>query len=400
MKKCPTCQKTFDDNLKFCQSDGTPLVAVAEDTPEENPFKTTVAKQGDLPIPPLEESPKEPEPEAPPKEPEVDPFATMVAGSGLPEITEDDVLEVPQAEEIDPLKTMVAGGGTSGKIEIDLPEDIPEDTPARPPDEEPVEETTPEAAAESFEKKPAQPESALPSEEEESVSAAPPEAESLEVAEPEPERPSATPEPVPSEADSPAETTAPASEPVSAPPPEDTTDDDSSGGSTSPIPSPFEESLPPGFNLPENPPFEEKQEEEKPDDAPIATEEVSAPEPEAGVVDEAPPAIMAGEPSPEMQIEASSASVPAETAEGSNQTLSFVSLGLGVASVFCCPIGILLGPAGIVTGFIAKGKIKEDPAAYGGGNYALIGMVAGGLGLLLWLILIIVQIFFSVLGSV
>ena len=26
MKQCPVCEKTFDDSLRFCQVDGTPLV--------------------------------------------------------------------------------------------------------------------------------------------------------------------------------------------------------------------------------------------------------------------------------------------------------------------------------------------------------------------------------------
>lgn len=41
MKKCPTCDRTFEDSLKFCQIDGTPLVAVAETKPEDS-FKTMV----------------------------------------------------------------------------------------------------------------------------------------------------------------------------------------------------------------------------------------------------------------------------------------------------------------------------------------------------------------------
>ena len=96
MKKCPTCDKTFDDNMKFCQTDGTPLVEV-QDTPAEpeDPYKTTVAKADDLPIPPQDDPYKKamgdssdasaPEPETPTPEP-----------------------EPPAEEEFDPLKTMVA----------------------------------------------------------------------------------------------------------------------------------------------------------------------------------------------------------------------------------------------------------------------------------------------------
>lgn len=38
MKTCPSCQRTFDDNLRFCQNDGTELIA-------DDPFKTMIAGQ-------------------------------------------------------------------------------------------------------------------------------------------------------------------------------------------------------------------------------------------------------------------------------------------------------------------------------------------------------------------
>src|SRR5215204_4904866 len=44
MKRCPTCDKTFDDNMRFCQADGTPLV---EDAPVD-PYKTMMARPGDI----------------------------------------------------------------------------------------------------------------------------------------------------------------------------------------------------------------------------------------------------------------------------------------------------------------------------------------------------------------
>lgn len=44
MKRCPTCNKTFDDNMRFCQADGTPLV---DDAPID-PYKTMVARPEDI----------------------------------------------------------------------------------------------------------------------------------------------------------------------------------------------------------------------------------------------------------------------------------------------------------------------------------------------------------------
>ena len=40
MKRCPNCDKTFDDNMRFCQADGTPLI---DDAPPLDPYKTIVA---------------------------------------------------------------------------------------------------------------------------------------------------------------------------------------------------------------------------------------------------------------------------------------------------------------------------------------------------------------------
>ena len=45
MKKCPSCQRTFDDSLRFCQSDGTPLV---DDAPPMDPYKTMVASKDEI----------------------------------------------------------------------------------------------------------------------------------------------------------------------------------------------------------------------------------------------------------------------------------------------------------------------------------------------------------------
>ena len=80
MKKCPTCERTFEDSMRFCQSDGTPLV---DDTPVD-PYKTMVARPEDIAaaIPPSSDAPVAETPK------------------------EDEVLELPV--ESDPLRTMYA----------------------------------------------------------------------------------------------------------------------------------------------------------------------------------------------------------------------------------------------------------------------------------------------------
>ena len=120
MKRCPTCDKTFDDNLRFCQADGTPLV---DDAPPVDPYKTMVARPGDI----AAATPQGPvdAPIPPPKE-------------------DEPVLEIP-----DPNKTMFASeeeirremDARDAKDQvIDIPPlvETPSAEPARPRDPEPA----------------------------------------------------------------------------------------------------------------------------------------------------------------------------------------------------------------------------------------------------------------------
>ena len=46
MKRCPTCDKTFEDSMKFCQTDGTPLLSADETS--EDMMKTMVSSPSDI----------------------------------------------------------------------------------------------------------------------------------------------------------------------------------------------------------------------------------------------------------------------------------------------------------------------------------------------------------------
>jgi len=95
MKRCPTCDRTFDDNMRFCQTDGTPLV----DGPEPvDPYKTMVARPEDIAaaIPPLPAEKPRPEPQA-----------------------EEEVLEIPPVD-VDPKKTMYASEAEIRKAMSDV----------------------------------------------------------------------------------------------------------------------------------------------------------------------------------------------------------------------------------------------------------------------------------------
>lgn len=118
MKKCPTCEKTFDDNLRFCQSDGTPLV---EAEPPIDPYKTMVAKPEDIAAALSADVPKEEVKEA---------------------VEESEaVLEIPEAA-VDPKKTMYASEaeireamsdtGSADDQVMDIPP-YAEPTPPEPP---------------------------------------------------------------------------------------------------------------------------------------------------------------------------------------------------------------------------------------------------------------------------
>ncbi|MEP6903935.1 MAG: hypothetical protein ABJA66_19585, partial [Actinomycetota bacterium] len=83
MKKCPNCQKEFPDSMRFCQTDGTPLL---DEVQADDPLKTTVVRQEDIAS----------------SIPNSDPFKTVV-GSDKKEDS-GDLLQLP--EEFDPLKTL------------------------------------------------------------------------------------------------------------------------------------------------------------------------------------------------------------------------------------------------------------------------------------------------------
>lgn len=72
-----------------------------------------------------------------------------------------------------------------------------------------------------------------------------------------------------------------------------------------------------------------------------------------------------------------------------NQVLGIVSLATGASSFvlgWCCGLGIILGPAAIITGIIAIVQNKNDPTRYGGRGFAIGGIVTGSLFLLAYIL--------------
>jgi hypothetical protein len=73
---------------------------------------------------------------------------------------------------------------------------------------------------------------------------------------------------------------------------------------------------------------------------------------------------------------------------GQNQTLAIVSLVTGILGL-CCQI---LGPVGLITGYIAYNNANKNPAMYGGKGLALGGMIVGGIATLLMILWIILNL--------
>ncbi len=81
-----------------------------------------------------------------------------------------------------------------------------------------------------------------------------------------------------------------------------------------------------------------------------------------------------------------------------SQGLAVGAMICGILSCLCC-FSVITGPAGVIMGFMARKKATEDPANYGGGTFAMVGMITGALGFIIGVALIILQVFFGVLSN-
>lgn len=349
MKKCPTCSKTFEDSMRFCQSDGTPLV---DDAPAFDPYATVVAR----PEPPAAETPQEERVEV-----------------GIAPIAEpEEVLDLPAA---DPLKTMyvsedemrAALGGSSD------PDDPGMEIPPVP-EPEPPQFTEPEIASPKFTD--VTPIASPFAVTESSVDAAPP-AGSSEVPIPSPF------DNAPEEADMSEPATMIQSDPL---PPFQPSAPPSPFGSPEPA-TPFQAAEP--VIEPVTPAFQEPEQVApsytSPFDQPLAAAEwTPPPAPVAGWQDQG-----IGQNTPFQP--------PVAGGEGANKTLATISLVCGIAGILCC--GLLSGIPAIITGYIAKNNVDSNPQEYGGRGLAVAGMVLGGISVVLTIIVIILQVFLGVMGN-
>jgi len=373
MKKCPACDKTFADGMKFCQTDGTLLI---DDVPPADPYKTVVGSQSDIAS----------------AMPPVDPFKTMVAGSMK---ADDDLLQLP--EEPDSMKTMVVSqDDLLGDLRADEarsnPPDLDLSSPFAP--SAPLIEPKPPAPKEFPQPPPPQFNEPLIS---------PPIFDNLSA-------------PKPSEPDF-GDATAimdsgvvkenvPPSPFDSKPFPNDFSTQSPYGNQENkPIPSPFDGSMigylpptAPPFDAPKPPPLKEAEPPFNGFQEPVASSPFQpatpfgSAEPFNQPMQQAqwtpPPA-----PVSEWQNQNIGANTPFQppgAAAGQDKTLAIISLVCGILSILCC--GLFTGIPAIITGYMAKNNVDSNPNQYTGRGMALAGIITGAIGTVLFIIGIILQI--------
>ncbi len=404
MKTCPNCQREFPDTMRFCQTDGTPLPDAVEPPPPDDPLKTTVVRQDEIAamIPPD------------------DPFRTMIA-SRVEDRTEEkedeeDVLQLP--DDFDPMATMVVA-------------------PITAPEKPSLEELVPDLSAAAFDsiKEEIQPEA--PPNTFETPSAPPvneppppvfnePIVEAPSFSAPSPSASAAEDDDIPatvfqSHFDNvsapavPAEPEIPS--PFSAPPPtfNQPVNEPVASWESEPLPPPVSEALPPPAQQFQPTPFQPPPSDPVPApaepvpafaptpfDAPSSPFESPsspfAPEPSANQAFQ--PAEWNPPPTPvgEWGNQGIGANTPFQppAVAGQSKVLAIISLVTGLLgfltsfgsiipllSLACIPGSFLFGVAGIITGFLARGRANKDPEQYGGKGLALGGIILGALGILI-----------------
>ena len=83
-----------------------------------------------------------------------------------------------------------------------------------------------------------------------------------------------------------------------------------------------------------------------------------------------------------------------------DKMLPTASLILGISSLvlFCCYLGLPLGAAAAITGYIGMNNANKDPQKYGGKELAIIGMILGFISLGLTVLLFVFWVLGMALG--
>lgn len=353
MKRCPTCERTFDDAMRFCQTDGTPLIAAADAAPP-------------------------------------DPYKTMIGGS-FSKDESNDILQIPA--ESDPLKTMYAADEQRKReMSANKPanEDVIEIAPL-------ANDSAPELQGQKIDSPltlPSPPQFSEPNLSPPSFGEKQPPSSMSPSTGNTPKFPDSYGQPSPPKVSPFDDRTAPI-EPKS---PFDGSPFNSPNSAVSP---PLGESRPTSYDLPSPPTYKEPepqftQPHNNPFDQPIYNQPFEQSQPLQATEWTPPPA-----PDASWQNQAIGANTPFQppgAGAEQNNTLSIVSLVLGILSIPCCGF-VVFGVGAAVTGFLAKKKADENPALYGGRGMALAGMIIGIITAVIGLILTVLQILFGALGG-
>jgi uncharacterized protein DUF4190 len=93
---------------------------------------------------------------------------------------------------------------------------------------------------------------------------------------------------------------------------------------------------------------------------------------------------------------------PIQMATGQKQGLAVASLVLGIFSItvgWCCSIGLLSAPVGIVLSIISLVQIKNDPARNTGKPLSIVGLVLSSVYVLFWFIIFMIYGMAIFMGS-
>jgi len=87
---------------------------------------------------------------------------------------------------------------------------------------------------------------------------------------------------------------------------------------------------------------------------------------------------------------------------GQKQGLAIATLILGIFSItigWCCSMGLLTAPVGIVLGIVSLVQIKNDPSQNASKPLSLIGLILSSIYVLVWILIFILYGFAIFMGS-
>lgn len=73
----------------------------------------------------------------------------------------------------------------------------------------------------------------------------------------------------------------------------------------------------------------------------------------------------------------------------SNDGMAIAALIVGIVSIVCCGLNLILGPVAAILGYVSRGRIARSGGTLGGGTMATVGMVLGIVGFVIGILFIV-----------